>query len=75
MKTKVILNPNAEHRNKILSALKKNKKIYGESYCPCSIIHNSSTVCKCQEFRDMILRNELGYCHCELFKIIEDNND
>ena len=72
MKTKVILNPDKEQRDKILFSLKENKIKLGMAYCPCSLIHNSSTVCQCQEFRDMIQRNEIGSCHCGLYKIVED---
>lgn len=41
-------------------------------YCPCRIEHTDDTKCMCKEFRDMIDNNIAGYCHCGLWRIIND---
>ena len=49
-------------------ALKKNKELYGEQYCPCAIKHNKDTICPCKKFRD---QTEPGPCHCGKFEKYE----
>ena len=44
--------------------LEENKEKFGERYCPCSIVKDETTICQCQEFREM----EEGLCHCQLYK-------
>ena len=57
---KLILNPDKEHVAEIIQGLKDN-----EGYCPCSLIKNEDTKCKCKEAR------ENNICHCELFITVE----
>lgn len=49
-------------------ALNKNKELYGERYCPCSIKHNQDTICPCKKFRD---QTTPGPCHCGKFEKYE----
>jgi ferredoxin-thioredoxin reductase catalytic subunit len=58
---KLILNPDKEYREKVIQAIKDN-----QGYCPCSLIKNPDTKCKCKEAR------ENNICHCELFVQVED---
>ena len=63
---KVILNSDKEFVKDFLKQLKDN-----DGYCPCRIIKNEDTKCKCEEFREQIERGELGECHCGLFEVVE----
>lgn len=59
---KVKQNPDKDFAKEILKQLKENN-----GYCPCQIEKTPETKCKCKEFRDMIERNESGFCHCGLY--------
>lgn len=59
---KVITNPDKEYVKEIRKKLKEN-----QGYCPCRLVKNEDTKCKCKEFRDMVANNEVGECHCGLF--------
>lgn len=63
---RVVQNPDAEYANEIKKRLKENN-----GYCPCSIVKNKDTKCRCKEFRDQIKRGETGACHCGLYVIEE----
>lgn len=57
-KMKIKLNPDTEYANEVKKALKANG-----GYCPCALVKNKDTKCKCREFREM----EEGMCRCGLF--------
>ena len=38
-------------------------------YCPCRVIRTPDTKCMCRDFREMIEREEKGYCYCGLYVI------
>lgn len=44
---------------KILKQLKEN-----DGYCPCELVKNADTKCKCKEFR---MSTEPGQCKCGLY--------
>ena len=59
---KIKLNPDKKHVDEIKKKLKEN-----EGYCPCSLVKNEDTRCRCKEFREQINRHEAGMCHCGLW--------
>ena len=50
-----------ELMSSILNGLRINCEKYGKRYCPCSVVRNDDTVCRCKEYR------ETGICHCGLY--------
>jgi len=64
---KVILNPDAEYVRDIKKRLKENG-----GYCPCQLVKNEDTKCKCKSFREQIAAGEFGACHCGLWFAVED---
>ena len=60
----VRLNPDTETVKDIRERLKDNN-----GYCPCNLIKNPDTKCRCKEFRDQIERGEKGFCHCGLWYV------
>lgn len=71
---RVIINSNKELVDEIRAKLKSNKEKHGKQYCPCVLPnnYNDDTVCMCKEFRKQMERGEKGYCHCQLYYIIND---
>jgi ferredoxin-thioredoxin reductase catalytic subunit len=63
---RIIQNPDTEYANEIKKKLKSNN-----GYCPCSIVKNCDTKCRCKRFRDQIERGELGACHCGLWIAVD----
>lgn len=61
-KTIIILNDDKELVNKIQEDLKSNG-----GFCPCRLDKTPNTKCMCKEFREQ----ELGECHCGLYKKIK----
>lgn len=59
---RIVKNPDTEYVREIQKKLKANG-----GYCPCSLVKNEDTKCRCKEFREQIERNEPGYCHCGLW--------
>lgn len=59
---RITQNPDTEYVKEIKRQLKENN-----GYCPCSIVKNKNTKCKCKAFREQIARNEPGSCHCGLW--------
>ena len=59
---KVFLNPDGGFVKEMRKALKDNG-----GYCPCSLVKNKDTKCKCKNFREQIERGESGACHCGLW--------
>ena len=66
---KVVVNSNKEIVEEIDIGLNKNKELYSERYCPCSLIMNKDTICPCKAFRE---QTEIGYCHCGKYLKVED---
>lgn len=52
----MILNPDKESVKYILDRIKANN-----GYCPCTLVENEDTKCKCKEMR------EQNICHCNLY--------
>lgn len=64
MKTKIILNEDADVVKEVRQALKDNN-----GYCPCKLLQIPDNVCMCKEFRNQ----ESGFCACKLYqKILEE---
>lgn len=63
---KIIQNPDKEYVRDIKKQLKDNG-----GYCPCQLIKNEDTRCRCKLFRDQLSRGELGACHCGLWIAVE----
>lgn len=64
------LNSDKELVKDIRDKLKKNKEVYGESYCPCihsSLYNTEDNVCMCKSFQDQIANKIPGECHCGLW--------
>ncbi|MBP5462736.1 MAG: hypothetical protein J6Y20_11540 [Lachnospiraceae bacterium] len=59
---RVVHNPDEEYVAEIKRKLKSNN-----GYCPCSLIKNNDTKCRCRDFREQIARGEPGACHCGLW--------
>lgn len=64
---KVITNPDKNFVKEFREKLKENK-----GYCPCSLIKNEDTKCKCKEFREQIAKGIVGECNCGLFVVVEE---
>ena len=61
----VIENPNKGIVEEIRKKLKDNG-----GYCPCRLEKNQDTKCMCKEFREMVISQTPGECHCGLYQII-----
>lgn len=64
---KIVQNPDTEYANKMKRKLKENA-----GYCPCVLIKNNDTKCRCREFREQIENGISGSCHCGLWLAVED---
>lgn len=64
---KIIQNPDKEYARDVKKRLKDNG-----GYCPCQLVKNADTKCKCKLFRDQLSRGEAGVCHCGLWIAVED---
>ena len=51
--------------NEILKQLHEN-----DNYCPCALIKDSTTKCMCQDFREIINKNEPGEYECRCGRYI-----
>lgn len=55
----------------IQAALRKNKELFGERFCPCiptpfySNANYKDYICPCKDFRENVKAGEL--CHCQLY--------
>lgn len=58
MKSKIILNGNAEFVGMMREKIKEN-----DGYCPCSVEKTEDTKCMCKAFREI----PSGTCHCGLY--------
>lgn len=64
------LNPNKKIVNGVIKGLLKNKKKYGEIYCPCRVPtgnkqKDKEIICPCVFYEQEI--KSQGYCLCRLF--------
>lgn len=57
----IVISSNIKLVEKIDKGLQKNKQIYGEMYCPCSIIRTKNTICPCKTFME---DESIKECHC-----------
>jgi ferredoxin-thioredoxin reductase catalytic subunit len=57
----MVLNPDKNIVNLILSGLEKNGEKYGYQYCPCKVQKIDDNVCICKDMR------EYRECCCKLF--------
>ncbi len=64
---KVITNPDKDFVKEFRKKLKEN-----QGYCPCSLVKNEDTKCRCKEFKEQIAKEQLGECHCGLYIVIEE---
>ena len=62
MTMKIVKNPDEEYAKEVLAKLKENN-----GYCPCALLKNADTKCRCKEFREQVERGEAGACHCGLW--------
>ena len=63
---KVITNPDKDFVKEFREKLKENN-----GYCPCSLVKNEDTKCRCKRFREQISEGKLGECCCGLYIIVE----
>lgn len=64
---RVILNPDSEYVKEIKRKIKDNG-----GYCPCQLVKNEDTKCRCKMFREQLDRGETGACHCGLWVAVEE---
>ncbi len=64
---KVIQNPDTEYVRDIKKRLKENG-----GYCPCQLVRNEDTRCRCKAFREQIAAGEPGACHCGLWFAVSE---
>jgi len=64
---KVILNPDREYVNDVKKQIKSNG-----GYCPCQLVKNEDTKCRCKAFREQLTKGEPGACHCGLWIAVAD---
>lgn len=60
-KIKMMLNPDAYVVLLVKGKLEKNKKTFGEPYCPCQTPMSKDTICPCKYYR------EDNACRCGLY--------
>lgn len=63
---RVVQNPDKEYANEVKKRLKENN-----GYCPCSLVKNENTKCRCRDFREQLQRRVAGACHCGLWIAME----
>ena len=64
---RIIQNPDREYVADIKKRLKENN-----GYCPCQLLKNKDTKCKCKLFMEQVERGEAGPCHCGLWVAVEE---
>ena len=65
-----VLNPDKNVLNTVIRGLVRNRKKYGEQYCPCRLRSGDKEkdtviICPCIWHKDEIARD--GHCHCRLY--------
>jgi len=64
------IQPDVEHRDKIIQGLLENQRKFGYRYCPCRVItgdrvKDARIICPCVYHKEEI--RKMGHCHCGLF--------
>jgi ferredoxin-thioredoxin reductase catalytic subunit len=64
------LNPDRKHILVVFRGLARNRKIYGEKYCPCRLRsgepeRDKDIICRFAFHRDGIEKQ--GNCHCQVY--------
>lgn len=62
---KVVMTQDKEYANIVINKLKDNN-----GYCPCQLLKNEDTKCRCKLFKDQLNNNIEGPCHCGLWVAI-----
>ncbi len=65
-----VLNPDKKVLNTVIRGLSRNKKEFGEQYCPCRLRSGDkekdrAIICPCIYHKDEIAED--GHCHCQLY--------
>jgi len=65
-----VLNPDAKVLASVIRGLARNKRKFGEQYCPCRLRSGDkekdrAIICACIYHRDEIEKD--GHCHCQLY--------
>ena len=59
---RVFVNPDEEYVAEVRQMIKDNN-----GFCPCKLVKNADTKCKCKDFRDQVKNGVAGSCHCGLY--------
>lgn len=59
------VNPDKQHVEEIRAAIRANG-----GYCPCQLEKSDATKCICKNFLENVKAG--SYCHCGLYKKVED---
>lgn len=65
-KYKIVLNDDIELVAEVNRQLQETR-----GYCPCALIHDSTTKCICATFREALIKGEEIECNCGKYKIIK----
>jgi ferredoxin-thioredoxin reductase catalytic chain len=65
-----VLNPDKKILDTVIRGLVRNKKKFGEQYCPCRLRSGDkekdrTIICPCIYHQDEIAKD--GHCHCQLY--------
>ena len=65
-----VLNPDKKILDTVIRGLVRNRKKFGEQYCPCRLRSGDdekdrAIICPCIYHRDEIAKD--GHCHCQLY--------
>lgn len=65
-----VLNPDKKTLKTVIRGLARNKKKFGEQYCPCRLRSGDTEkdkviICPCIYHKDEIAQD--GHCHCQLY--------
>ena len=66
---KVKNNPDSEFVKEFKKEIKSNG-----GYCPCQVIRSKDTKCMCKEFREQLKNGIVGFCHCGLYQVVEEED-
>jgi ferredoxin-thioredoxin reductase catalytic subunit len=66
----LVLNPDRKILDTVIRGLVRNRKKFGERYCPCRLRSgdkekDKAVICPCIWHRDEIAKD--GHCHCQLY--------
>ena len=65
-----VLNPDKKILDTVIRGLVRNRKKFGEQYCPCRLRSgdkekDKAIICPCIYHKDEIAKD--GHCHCQLY--------